>query len=175
MTVAQGTSTPAGAGCSLEVALERMRMGQHRTLETAVLKTVAAAIRAPTTTGDALVDYLADRRVLLVGVGSVGSAVARAARSNAGSRTKTIVPAGASISSPSTVKSACPVMTAKTGVNAYYIWYGDWAATGGQQILVDFAGSIGVGAARSVFTSMTTVLFEANARSSAGFATLNPM
>jgi len=29
-------------------------------------------------------------------------------------------------------------------------------------------GSIGVGAARSVFTSMTTVLFEANARSSAG-------
>ena len=31
-----------------------------------VLKTVAAAIRAPTTTVDALVDYLADRRVLIV-------------------------------------------------------------------------------------------------------------
>ena len=31
-----------------------------------VLKTVAAAIRAPTTTTDALVDYLADRRVLIV-------------------------------------------------------------------------------------------------------------
>jgi predicted ATPase/class 3 adenylate cyclase len=31
-----------------------------------VLKTVAAAIRAPTTTAEALVDYLADRRVLIV-------------------------------------------------------------------------------------------------------------
>jgi hypothetical protein len=39
---------------------------------------------------------------------AVPLAVARAWRSNAGSRTKTIVPAGASISSPSTVKIACP-------------------------------------------------------------------
>ena len=41
---------------------------------------------------------------------AVSSAVARAAPINAGSRTKTIVPAGASISSPSTVKTACPVI-----------------------------------------------------------------
>jgi hypothetical protein len=35
-----------------------------------------------------------------------------------------------------------PVMTAATGTNAYYIWYGNWA-TGGKQILTDFGNSIG--------------------------------
>jgi hypothetical protein len=35
-----------------------------------------------------------------------------------------------------------PVMTASTGTNAYYIWYGTWAP-GSQSILRDFAGSIG--------------------------------
>ena len=44
----------------------------------------------------------------------VPSAVARALRMSAGSRTNTSVPAGASTVSPSTVKTACPLITANS-------------------------------------------------------------
>jgi len=36
-----------------------------------------------------------------------------------------------------------PVMTSTTGVNVYYIWYGNWAGNTATSILTDFANNIG--------------------------------
>jgi hypothetical protein len=50
------------------------------------------------------------------------------------------------------------VLTEKTGVNVYYIWYGNWTGNTGPQILTDFMNNLG----GSPYFGINTTYYDAN-------------